>query len=117
MVPAFPTGCWQLTLLPSHSSRVQGFPSDVQLVPVGLRASAGQVVLVPLQVSAGSQGPADARQGVPAGAAVPLVQIFPPPPWGFWHVSLTVQELPSSHGSPTCLPAQGLASAVNVVCA
>ena len=89
----------------------------MQLVPAGLLASTGQLVLVPLQVSAGSQGPVDARQTVPAGAAVPPVQILPPPPWGFWHVSPMVHGLPSSHGSPTCLPAQGLSLAANVVCA
>src|SRR5207247_9001150 len=42
-VPAFPAGCWQSTLLPSHSSRLHGLPSLVHAVPLGVFASAGQL--------------------------------------------------------------------------
>jgi hypothetical protein len=63
--PALPTGCWQLTLEPSHWSFVQAFPSSVQAVPLGFFASAGQLVEVPLHVSAASHSPAAARQLVP----------------------------------------------------
>ena len=47
--PPFPAGCWQSSLLPSHSSRLHGLPSDVHAVPAGLFASAGQLALVPVQ--------------------------------------------------------------------
>src|SRR5438093_1475099 len=51
--PAFPAGCWQALFVPSHWSRVQGLLSAVQPVPAGCFTSvAGQVVLVPSQVSA-----------------------------------------------------------------
>src|SRR2546422_976795 len=33
--PVFPAGCWQASLLPSHSSRLHGLPSSVQPVPAG----------------------------------------------------------------------------------
>src|SRR5207245_5085040 len=52
--PAFPAGCWQASLLPSHSSRLHGLPSSVQAVPAEVLASAGQPALVPVQCSAGS---------------------------------------------------------------
>src|SRR5437667_3152 len=32
---AFPAGCWQASLLPSHSSRLHGLPSSVHAVPAG----------------------------------------------------------------------------------
>src|SRR5438309_2014782 len=41
-VPLLPAGCWQASLEPSHSSRVQGLLSLVQAVPAGLFPSAGQ---------------------------------------------------------------------------
>ena len=47
------------------SAVVQAFPS-LHVVPSGTFPSAGQVVLVPVQASATSQIPADARQTVPA---------------------------------------------------
>src|SRR5439155_21616809 len=40
--PAFPAGCWQASLEPSHVSVVQGLPSSVQADPVGVFASARQ---------------------------------------------------------------------------
>src|SRR5438132_1148467 len=85
------SGCWQPTLVPSHWSSVQGFPSSVHAVPFAFRApSAGHVALVPVQVSGRSQSPAAARQTVPALPA------------GCWQVALVplhwsrVQGLPSS---------------------
>src|SRR5207245_2476568 len=66
-VPAFPAGCWQSSLLPSHSSRLHGLPSLVHAVPAALLPSAGQLALVPVQFSAGSHSPAEARQTVLEG--------------------------------------------------
>src|SRR5436309_745308 len=47
--PAFPTGCVHVVLAPLHSSAVQGLPSSVQAVPFALIPSLGQVVLLPVQ--------------------------------------------------------------------
>src|SRR5437667_351689 len=66
-VPAFPAGCWQSSLLPSHSSRLHGLPSSVHAVPAALLASAGQLGPLPGQFSAGSHSPAEARQTVLEG--------------------------------------------------
>src|SRR5438094_187673 len=68
--PALPAGCWQALLVPSHWSTVQGLASLVHAVPDGCFASAGQLPLVPLQVSATSQTSAAARQVVPAALNV-----------------------------------------------
>src|SRR5439155_9137139 len=63
VAPAFPAGCWQVLLVPSHWSKVQGFPSEVQAVPLAFLTSvAGQVALEPVQVSAMSHSPAASRQ-------------------------------------------------------
>src|SRR2546429_338788 len=64
--PAFPAGCWQVTLESSHCSRVQGLVSAVQEVPADFLASVGQAVVAPAQVSARSHSPAAARHTVPA---------------------------------------------------
>src|SRR5439155_1480060 len=82
-------GCWQLSLLPSHSSRLQGFPSLVQAVPAGCFASAGQTVLDPVQVSARSHSPAVGRHVAPA---------FPA---GCWHASLEPSQASVLHGLPS----------------
>src|SRR5205814_1687093 len=66
-VPGFPAGCWHVPLAPSHWSRVQGLPSDGHEVPAGAFASAGQLIPVPVHVSCGSHGPADARHTTVAG--------------------------------------------------
>src|SRR5439155_592468 len=63
--PAFPAGCVQVLVLPSHWSSVQGLPSSVQAVPAALTASAGHVALEPVQLSATSHSFAAARQIVP----------------------------------------------------
>src|SRR5436309_11822629 len=90
-VAALPAGCWQLVLVPSHWSRVQGLPSSVQAVPLAFRGpSAGHVALEPVQVSGRSHSPAAARQTAPAL------------PTGCWQLVLVpshwsrVQALPSS---------------------
>src|SRR5207249_4037083 len=67
-VPALPAGCWQALCVPSHSSRLQGLPSSVHAVPAGSFASPGQVALDPVQCSAGSHSPAEARQTVVEGS-------------------------------------------------
>src|SRR5205823_14675981 len=56
--PAFPAGCWQATLVPSHWSSVQGLPSEVHAVPLVFFASAGHALpAVPGQFSATSHSP------------------------------------------------------------
>src|SRR5207249_2899844 len=65
-----PAGCWQVALVPLQMSRVQTLPSSVHAVPFALKASLGQVVLAPVQLSATSHSPAAARHtapGFPAG--------------------------------------------------
>src|SRR5205823_6121845 len=64
--PALPAGCWQSSPLPSHLSRLHGLPSSVQAVPLAFFVSAGQAALDPVQNSAGSHSPAEARQSVVA---------------------------------------------------
>src|SRR5947199_372197 len=63
--PALPAGCWHKLLVPLHWSSVQGLLSAMQAVPEGFLASDGQVVLVPVQISARSHSPAAARQVAP----------------------------------------------------
>src|SRR5204862_7449757 len=67
--PALPAGCVQVALVPLHTSLVHGSLSSVQAVPLGWKRSVGQVVLVPVQVSASSERPAAARHTAPAGPA------------------------------------------------
>ena len=78
-VPAFPTGCWQVTALPSHWSCVQGLPSSVQAVPLAFFVSAGQLAEVPVQVSATSHSPAAALQTVVEGARASAGQVSAEP--------------------------------------
>src|SRR5947208_3218188 len=60
--PAFPAGCWQATLVPSHWSSVQGLPSEVHAVPLVFFASAAHAPpAVPGQFSATSHSPAAPR--------------------------------------------------------
>ena len=67
-VPVFPAGCVQAgePTVPLHTSVVQTLPSSVQAVPADLTASAGHVVLEPVQVSARSHSFTAPRQTVPA---------------------------------------------------
>src|SRR5436309_3515138 len=62
--------------VPLQMSRVQALPSSVHAVPFALRVSVGQVVLVPVQLSATSHSPAAERHTAPA---------FPA---GCWQVTL-----------------------------
>jgi hypothetical protein len=85
--PAFPAGCWQVTLVPSHWSFVQTFPSSVQTAALAFFASVGQAADEPVQFSAMSHSPTDARQTV-ADARNPSVgQVNAVP----LHVSATSQ--------------------------
>src|SRR5439155_634801 len=59
-------GCWQTALLPLQVSVVHTLPSSVQTVPFALKVSLGQVLLVPVQLSATSHSPAAARHTAPA---------------------------------------------------
>ena len=63
-----PAGCVQAgeATLPLHTSVVQGLVSGVQAAPAGLTPLAGQVVLVPSQVSARSHSLTAVRHTVPA---------------------------------------------------
>src|SRR5438132_888701 len=88
--PAFPTGCGQVVLVPSHWSRVHGLVSAVQDVPLAFMTSVGQVELVPVQVSARSHSAAAARQTAPALPAGCWQSTLVPLHWS------RVQALPSS---------------------
>src|SRR3989454_448142 len=88
--PALPAGCWQALLVPLHWSRVQGLPSSVQAVPAGSFALVGQVVLVPVQVSTASHSSAAARHAAPALPAGCWQALLVPLHWS------RVQGLPSS---------------------
>src|SRR5439155_1088985 len=128
-VPAFPAGCWHALLVPSQASVVHGFPSLEHAVPDGLLASAGQLALVPVQLSAGSHSPADERHWVNAGRKpstghVELVpvhvstashapaaarQTAPAFPAGCWHASLLPSHASVVHGLPSSVHAVPLA--------
>src|SRR5216110_3470212 len=94
MVPALPAACVQAGAprVPLHTSAVQTLPSSVQAVPAALTASAGQLVLVPVQVSARSHSLAAARHTVPA---LPAGCVHAGAPRVPLHTSV-VQTLPSS---------------------
>src|SRR5439155_26274364 len=64
--PAFPAGCVHVALVPLHTSAVQGLSSAVHGVVLDWKPSVGQLVLVPVQVSATSHSLTAARQTVPA---------------------------------------------------
>src|SRR5438046_10612000 len=79
-------------MVPSLWSVVQVLPSAVHAVPARMTASAGQVVLLPVQVSARSHSLTAARHTVPAwpaGCVQRGLLVLP------LHVSV-VQTLPSS---------------------
>src|SRR5437773_2609889 len=100
VAPALPAGCWQALLVPSHWSRVQGLVSGVQAVPADTLPSAGQVMLDPSQVSATSHTPATARQTAPALPSVRGALLILPLHWS------SVQGLPSSGHAAPALPAR-----------
>jgi len=132
--PAFPAGCWQSLLLPSHSSRLHGLPSEVHAVPAAVFVSAGQSGPFPGQLSAGSHSPAEARQTVLEGlrasaghTVLDPVQVSstsqspaaarhtaPPFPAGCWQSSLLPSHSSRLHGLPSdvhAVPAGLFASA------
>jgi len=68
-------------------------PSSVHAVPLGLLASAGQVLLLPSHTSCGSHSPAEARHTVPALPA------------GCWHVALPPLHVSVVHTFPSSVHA------------
>src|SRR5207247_7347 len=123
--PAFPAGCWQASLLPSHVSVVHALPSSVQAVPLGCFASAGQLGPLPGQFSAWSHSPAAARHSVVEEAKasaghVELVPVHvsatshapadarhtaPPLPAGCWQATLVPSHWSTVHGLPSLVHA------------
>src|SRR5881397_1626436 len=97
--PAFPAGCVHVVLVPLHTSAVQGLPSSVQAVPFDLKTSLGQVVLLPVQLSATSHSPATARHTAPALPAGCWQTVLVPLHWS------RVQGLPSSVQAAPAFPA------------
>src|SRR5439155_117129 len=79
MAPALPTGCWQVTVEPSHVSVVQALPSSVHAVPFVFTASVGQLAALPVQNSATSHSPAAARhcEVEPTKVSAGQVVLFP----------------------------------------
>src|SRR5207244_10309560 len=92
--PALPAGCVHVALVPLHTSVVQGLPSSVQGVSLGWKTSAGQVVLVPVQVSATSHPLTAARQTV-------VVLVFS----GCWQPTLVPSHWSSVQGFPSSVHA------------
>src|SRR3989442_1581865 len=90
-VPALPAGCVQRGLLtvPLHVSVVQTLPSSVQAVPAVLTTLVGQVVLVPVQVSARSHSLTAARHTVPVLPA------------GCWQTALLPLQVSVVHTLPS----------------
>src|SRR5438094_883364 len=132
--PALPAGCWQSALGPSHPSRLHGLPSSVQVVPAGLLSSAGQLADVPVQFSAGSHSPAEARHTTKlgrksSGGQTVLVPVqfssisqgpaagrhtAPAFPAGCWQASFVPSHSSRLHGLPSlvhAVPAGSLTSA------
>src|SRR2546422_2651778 len=74
--PAWPAGCWHVSLVPSHVSVVQGLPSSVQTVPAACFASAGQPApATPGHIPARSHSPAAGRQTTVVDAGVGAGQV------------------------------------------
>src|SRR2546426_402971 len=73
--PALPAGCVHVALVPLHTSVVHALPSSVQVVPLALKASVGQAVVTPSQVSARSHSAAAARHTVPADLMASVGQV------------------------------------------
>src|SRR5438093_3261059 len=82
-------------------SRVQTLPSSVHAVPFVLKASVGQVVLVPVQLSATSHSPAAARHTVPAfPAACVQVVVLPSHPSTVHALVSAVHAVPAASLAP-----------------
>ena len=77
--PAFPAGCWQVSLVPLQVSLVHGLPSSVQAVPLATLASAVQLGPLPGQKSFRSHSPTDGRHTVveDRNASVGHVELLP----------------------------------------
>src|SRR2546426_26004 len=88
LVPAGQLGWWQTVSAPLQTSLVQGFESSGHGAPFPLIMSAGHAALDPVQLSATSQGPAEARQTVDDVAKPSAGQI----------VLVPVQVSATSHG-------------------
>ena len=124
--PELPAGCWQALLLPSHSSRLHGLPSDVQAVPASVFASAGQLGPFPGQFSAGSHSPPEGRHTTKADMKASAGQDVLEPvqvssrsqtPAAARH---TVPAFPAGCWQASCVPSHssrlhGLPSSVHVV--
>ena len=68
IAPAFPAGCWQTGLDPSHRSTVHGLPSSLHAMPAATSTSAGQLGPVPVQNSAAaSHSPDTGRHSTELG--------------------------------------------------
>src|SRR6059058_4239778 len=89
--PALPAGCVHVALVPLHTSAVQGLPSSVQGVVLDLKRSVGQVALVPVQVSAASHSFVAVRHTVLADRKPLAGQV----------VLVPVQVSATSHGPAT----------------
>src|SRR5438093_1077261 len=125
--PALPAGCWQVSLVPLHWSRVQGFESAVHAVPFVFFASAGQTwPTTPVQFSARSHSPAALRQvnvfgcttsaghvllepvHVSSGSQTspePVRQTVPAFPGGCWQRLLEPLQVSVVHGLPSSVHA------------
>jgi len=79
LVPAGKLGWWQAVSVPLQTSLVQGFESSGHVVPFGLIVSEGHAALDPVQLSATSQDPAEARQTVDEEAKPFAGQVAPVP--------------------------------------
>src|SRR6266571_1943734 len=79
--PALPAGCWQELLLPSHWSSVQGLLSGVQAAPAAFLMSVVPVVLVPVQFSGKSHSSASTRHWAPALPAGCWQELLVPLHW------------------------------------
>src|SRR5207249_6258751 len=88
---SFRVGFRYVTLVPSHWSSVQGFPSEVHVVPLVLFASTGHAPpAVPGQFSATSHSPAAVRHTKVLGLNPSVGQLAPVP----------VHTSSGSHASP-----------------
>src|SRR5437899_3237476 len=128
-VAVWPAGCWHVSLVPLQVSAVHGLPSSVHAVPLACLASAGQLALEPVQVSARSHSPTTARHTVLAGWKASRAEersvgtqlgapwqtpaaaqhTVPARPAGCWHVSLVPLQVSAVHGLPSSVHAVPLA--------
>src|SRR5437667_437260 len=115
--PGFPAGCVHVAPAPLHTSVVHTLPLSVQVVPLALKTSVGQAVLVPVQLSARSHSPAAARHTVPAGliASAGQVALDPVQLSAASHTSTAARQTvlddrKASAGQVVLVPVQGSAA-------